>query len=208
MAVLPIAVALQLALVHAPGVAPETLLAFGEAESGLNPLAIHDNTTRKSYFPKSRDQAVALAGSLLDRKHSLDLGLMQINSANMERTSLTVESAFDPGRSMKAAEQILIDAYRQCETNRTKEDTLRCMASIYNTGRERAGILNGYVDRVWLAAERIVPAIRDAAVSTQAPASAPPPTACGPPPPSWDGWAVSTYQQCLSRQASKMSSSQ
>jgi type IV secretion system protein VirB1 len=102
MATHPITVALQLALLHAPQVAPETVLAFAQAESRLNPLAIHDNETRRSYVPASTSDAVTLAHSLLADGGSIDLGLMQINSANLSRTGLTVASAFDPAESVRA----------------------------------------------------------------------------------------------------------
>ena len=198
MAALSIAVALQLALTNAPQVAPETVLAFAQAESQLDPLALHDNTTGHSHAPPSVSEAVALARSLLSSGHSLDLGLMQINDQNLERTGLSIEAAFDPGASIAAGATILTAAYRRCQPGRDGPAALRCMASVYNTGRERAGLLNGYVARVWNAAERMVPAIR------QAIPPAPPslPTSCGPPPPSWDGWATAAHQRCLRQAAS------
>src|SRR3954454_10541155 len=70
----------------------------------------------------------------------------------------------------------------------------------YNTGKPMAGERNGYVARIYAAADHVVPAIRQAvpALSSSARDSgaAPPPNACGPPPPAWDGWAVSDYQSC------------
>src|SRR6185437_13415850 len=41
-----------------------------------------------------------------------------------------------------------------------QQAALRCAASVYNTGREQAGILNGYQANVWRAAAQIVPAIQ------------------------------------------------
>jgi type IV secretion system protein VirB1 len=194
MATLPITVALHLAMLHAPQVAPETVLTFAQAESRLNPLAIHDNETRRSYVPASASEAVTLAHSLLADGGSVDLGLMQINSANLSRTGLTVASAFDPAESVRAGGLILVEAYRRCDG---QSDQLRCMASVYNTGHPARGIRNGYVERVWTAADQIVPAIRQAPPST--PPAPPPPDPCGPPPPSWDGYAVAAYQLCQRR---------
>src|SRR5690349_8970173 len=207
MPLLTLPVVLQLAVVHAPAVAPETVAAFAQAESRLDPPAVHDNTSGLRYMPRTLAEAVALARSLLAQEHSLDLGLMQINDANLRRTGLTVESAFDPGRSVGAGAQIMVAAYRRCQQGRGEPDALRCMASIYNTGREQAGLLNGYVARVWKAADVVVPAIPkavDAASSPTfpAPSSPPPLSPCGAPPPSWDGWAVADHQRCLSRAAS------
>jgi type IV secretion system protein VirB1 len=41
---LAMATVLSLAAQCAPGVAPDTVAAIAQAESGLDPLAIHDNT--------------------------------------------------------------------------------------------------------------------------------------------------------------------
>ena len=156
---------LQLAVSVAPSIAPETLAAFAQAESKLEPLAIGDNDTGASYRPATTAAAVALATSLLSQQHSLDLGIMQINSANLARVGMTVAMAFDPGQSIRAGAVILADAYQRCRRNGTIEEqaALRCAASIYNTGKERAGIANGYQARVWRAAALLVPAIQSAA---------------------------------------------
>jgi type IV secretion system protein VirB1 len=196
-------VVLQLALAHAPQVAPETVAAFAQAESDLNPYALFDNTTRQSYAPTTAPEAAALARSLLGQGHSIDTGLMQINSANFGITGLTAETAFDPARSIQAGAQILVDAYQWCQERQPTSDPLRCMASVYNTGRPTAGERNGYVGRIYAAADHVVPAIRQAvptlSSSAPEPQAALPPNACGPPPPAWDGWAVSDYQSCIQR---------
>lgn len=163
---LPLPIATKLAAENAPAVNVGTLLAFAWFESKLRPWAIHDNTTRLSEFPASRAEAVARASTLLSLNHSLDLGLCQVNSANLARTGLTVATAFDPGRSMRAGASILVAAYQRClhgneHADRAEQQAaLRCAASIYNTGREQTGIFNGYQPGVWRAAEQIVPAIQ------------------------------------------------
>ena len=163
---------LQLAAASAPSVAPETLAAFARHESGLDPNAIHDNTTGLSIHPDSPETATALATSLLSQDHSLDLGLLQVNSANLARTKLTLRSAFEPGESLRAGAQILVAAYQQCRHGGqvAPQIALRCAASVYNTGSEQNGILNGYQAKVWRAAALIVPAIRTA--NTEQPAIA------------------------------------
>lgn len=200
---LSLAVVLQLAVANAPQVAPETVAAFAQAESRLNPFAIFDNSARKSYAPASAEEAIAIAKSLLDRGHSIDAGLMQINSANFVRTGLDAVTAFDPAQSVRAGAQILADAYQWCQDRQPAAEPLRCMASVYNTGRATAGERNGYVGKVFAAADHLVPAIRQAL--PEKPASAPEPAApivphaCGPPPPAWDGWAVSSYRICITQ---------
>jgi type IV secretion system protein VirB1 len=128
---------------------------------------------------------------------------MQINSANFSRTGLDTETAFDPAQSVRAGGQILVDAYQWCQERQPSADSLRCMASVYNTGRPTAGERNGYVGKVFAAADHLVPAIRQAVPEQPAAATAPAapviPHACGPPPPAWDGWAVSSYRLCVIR---------
>jgi type IV secretion system protein VirB1 len=169
------------------------VLAFAQAESGMNPLAIHDNDSRRSYAPNSISDAVALAEHLLSSGHSIDLGLLQISHRNLVRTGLTIETAFDPAESVRAGGLILVDAYQRCDG---APDRLRCMASIYNTGHPVRGIRNGYAARVWTAADQIVPAIKKFGHSPSPP---PPPNSCGQPPPSWDGYAVAAYELCQRR---------
>jgi type IV secretion system protein VirB1 len=158
--------AAQLAAEHASTVNIGTLLAFAYHESGLHPFAIHDNATGQSSFPGSAAEAAAQARTRLAKGHSLDLGIMQVNSANLTGTGLTLTTAFNAGESMRAGALILTAAYRQClhgndSPNGTRQQAaLRCAASIYNTGREQAGILNGYQADVWRAATQVVPAIQ------------------------------------------------
>lgn len=172
--ILALPVFLQLATTFAPSVAPETLASFAQYESRLNPNVIHDNSTGQTFLPETPVAATSLAAALLAQGHSLDLGIMQVNSANLLRVGLTVATAFDPGQSIRAGAVILVEAYQRCRHDGTidEQPALRCAASIYNTGREQAGILNGYQARVWRAAAQIVPAIQ---IAASAAPSAPPP---------------------------------
>jgi type IV secretion system protein VirB1 len=163
---LSVPTAARLAGEHAPTVNTGTLLAFAYRESRLRPFAVHDNTTGQSAFPAAAAEAASLARVRLAQGHNLDLGIMQVNSVNLARTGLTVTTAFDPGESMRAGALILTEAYRQCLRGNASPDgagqqaALRCAASVYNTGREQAGILNGYQADVWRAAALVVPAIQ------------------------------------------------
>jgi type IV secretion system protein VirB1 len=203
MASLPLVAVLHLAMAHAPTVAPETIATFAQVESGLNPYALYDNTERKGYRPTSAMEAAALAKSLLEKGHSIDTGLMQINSANFGWVGLNHITAFDPERSVKAGAMVLAEAYQRCTGQSLSADPLRCMASIYNTGNHRRGEANGYVAKIYEAADTLVPAIRQAINGKTVPPTAPaqsqaaPPHGCGPPPPRWDGWAVSDHQRCI-----------
>lgn len=182
----------QLAGSCAPHVAVETLGAVARTESGFDALAIHDNTTGKTFKPSSREEAIALTTELVvARRHSVDLGLMQINSLNFPSLGMTVTDAFDPCRSLAAAERILVQGYTVPAVGENEQAALQQTLSRYNTGDPARGLANGYVRRVQASAEVIVPAIRVQGVSTpplvsrveDAPILAQP---LSPPPPSWD----------------------
>ena len=83
-------------------VAPETLLTFAQAESGLDPLQLHDNTTGSSLRPETEAQAIAVATQLSGAGHSVDLGLLQINNRNLAWLGLTIVEAFELCPSMRA----------------------------------------------------------------------------------------------------------
>jgi len=157
---LSLSVALTLARINAPGVAPDTLVTFAQLESGLNPLALHDNATGISYAPANKAEAAALADSLiLGSRHSVDLGLMQVNFPGRSREDLTIQEAFEPDRSMRAGGAILSAAYGRCAMrDRAPAEALKCAASLYNAGAiTPAGA--AYAARLWRTAEHVVPSI-------------------------------------------------
>lgn len=151
MVFLDAAAVLALAISCAPEVAPAQLAAIAKTESGFQTLAIHDNTTRQSYQPPDKNSAMSMAKTLLAAGHSLDVGIMQINSANFRWLALTLDDAFEPCPSIKAGASVLTAVSR------------------YNTGGSSAGFSNGYVRRVLAAAADIR--------GTEAPVSGPIPSA-------------------------------
>jgi type IV secretion system protein VirB1 len=147
------AIVLGLALRCAPGVAPETLLALSRVESGLDPLAIHANGPgARAPAARSVPEAVTAARALLATGRSVDLGLAQINSANLGPLGLSVETAFDPCRSLAAGAALLRSAYADARRAAPPQAALRTALSVYNTGDRRRGWRNGYVARVAAAA--------------------------------------------------------
>lgn len=171
MSILGVAAASLLAAQCAPATAPQmqqTLLAVARTESGLSTLAINDNNTRQAYSPETIQDAVRVATELILRGHNVDLGLMQINSANLQHVRLTIATAFDACESLRAGAQILMEDYRAA---------LRSALSRYNTGDPVHGIANGYVYRVEANAEHMMPQVGTAAGS--------------PSPPKPDDWNVS-----------------
>src|ERR1700759_1148245 len=130
MSTLTIPAARALSLQCAPSVDPHMLVAIGQHESRLDPLTIHDNTTGQVLH--GADVAAA-ASQLITAGHSVDLGLMQINSRNLALLGLSVDDAFPACRSVEAAARLL------------------ALFSRYNTGSPQRGIANGYATKVMAA---------------------------------------------------------
>ena len=149
----------QMALRCGPDVAPSTLASIARTESRFQPLTINDNTIRVEGVPATRAVAVQIATRLLEAGHSVDLGVMQINSRNFTRLGLTPDTAFDPCRSIAAASAILVGAYTGGVNHGAEQSALRAAISDYNTGSPLLGFENGYVHKVELAARTIVPAL-------------------------------------------------
>jgi type IV secretion system protein VirB1 len=135
----------------APTVGPRTMAAIVKVESGGDPFAIGDNTTSRSYHPRLRMMAEALARRLIDAGHSVDLGLAQIDDANLARLGLNVQTAFDACASLAAEAQILAEDYSLAARYfGAGQVALRHAIGMYNTGRLDAG--GAYVRRVLIAA--------------------------------------------------------
>jgi type IV secretion system protein VirB1 len=188
----------QLALRCGPSVAPSTLASIARTESGFQPLTINDNTTQTSGVPATGDIAIQISSKLLEAGHSVDIGIMQINSANFAKLGLTLQGAFDPCRSIAAAAVILAGDYTGAETHDGQQAALRVAISKYNTGDAQRGFANGYVHKVELVAGRIVPALDVGAASSAIDSHPLPAAASGTPvdpsaPPSWDVWSSFDY---------------
>ena len=137
-----------LALRCAPQVSVDMLEAVARAESGLNPWALHDNTTDQTEHAASQTRAEADANQWISHGDSVDLGLMQINSENLSALGLTVKSALDPCASLAAGAAILRAAYGSDDTPATQQVALLMALSRYNTGSPIRGIMNGYAHKV------------------------------------------------------------
>jgi type IV secretion system protein VirB1 len=172
----------------APSGPEATLQAVAQTESGLDPRALHDNTTNASEAPASLQVALTDVEQWIGRGHSVDLGLMQINSANLAALGMTTRSALDPCASLAGGAAVLQAAYGDSHTSAGQQAALLVALSRYNTGSPFKGILNGYARRV----------IANAHAATAAPSSSPVQTttlADPKAPPSWDVWATAAYAQ-------------
>jgi type IV secretion system protein VirB1 len=139
-------------LVHlcAPQIAPTTATAIISVESGGYPWAIDDDTARKSYHPKTYEEARDLALSLLSQGHNLDLGIMQVNSDNLARYGVDPATAFDPCLNVSMGADILTRAYHASEAvYGPGQNALFHAFEIYNSGRANGA--QHYAEVVWSA---------------------------------------------------------
>jgi type IV secretion system protein VirB1 len=135
----------------APAIAPSTMTAIVRVESGGNPLAIGDNTTRRSYYPHDPASAESLARRLLDAGDLLDVGIAQIDSMNLAGFGVTVHTIFDPCINLSVGARILSDDYTfAAQRYGDGQVALRHAIGMYNTGRLNGGAR--YIARVLAAA--------------------------------------------------------
>ena len=164
----------------APWVAHSTMAAIVKTESAFRPLAIGVNgRARLARQPETKEEAVVTAKWLISHGHNIDMGLGQVNSANLAKTGLTVEDAFEPCKNVAAAATILHWNYQAARGKvQGEQAALRAALSAYNTGSFTKGFSNGYVQKVVNNAAAAVPgmAVQAAApiplVGAQAPKTA------------------------------------
>ena len=130
-----------------PQVAPDTMTAIVQTESEGNPWAIGVNGAGAVRQPSSKAEAIQVASDLIARGHNIDMGLAQINSANLVWLKLTVKQVFDPCTNLRAGAFILTDNYRRAISG-GEERPLHAALSAYNTGSFTRGLRNGYVAKV------------------------------------------------------------
>lgn len=129
----------------APWVATQTMAAIVRTESQFNPLAININSKfRLERQPSTKVEAIQTAKWLLANNYNIDMGLGQVNSANMRKANLSVEDAFDPCKNIAAAAKILQSNYASASKRTSSEQhALRAALSAYNTGSYSRGLANG-----------------------------------------------------------------
>jgi type IV secretion system protein VirB1 len=137
-------------LACAMNVAPVTLDAIVRAESGGNPIAIYVNhLAGPQPHAASTADAAALARRYIAAGYSVDIGLMQVNSRNLQALGYTIEDALDPCRNISGGAAILTADYsRAVQQFGEGQRALLAALSAYNTGDFYRGFGNGYVSRV------------------------------------------------------------
>jgi type IV secretion system protein VirB1 len=142
------------------------MAALVKVESGGNPYALNINGGEKLLRqPRSAAEARAWANWLVSRGYSVDMGLAQINSGNLNKLGVSPAQLFDPCTNLGAGAKILTANYIGAANRYGNGQTaLRAALSAYNTGNHRSGIANGYVAKVTAAAEpTIAPPLRKSA---------------------------------------------
>jgi type IV secretion system protein VirB1 len=131
-----------------PGIlSTTTVQAIIANESGGNPLAIRVNGANLALpAPRDADDATALATRLVAAGYSVDLGLMQVNSANLPWLHESVRDMFSLCANIAAGSLIFTEDYDLAlRAMKFGTDALDAALSAYNTGNFVDGIVNGYV---------------------------------------------------------------
>lgn len=137
----------------APNVAPLTIQEIIRVESGGNPLAVNINARngvrlRPTIKITTSEHAIAVTHAAMERGHTVDMGYMQVNSANLKKLGYTVEDMFEPCKNLAAGARILTLAYASAlPYHQNEQAALRAALSAYNTGSFQRGFSNGYVSR-------------------------------------------------------------
>ncbi len=144
----------QLVVQCAPAVATPTMMAIVRVESSGNPLAMNVNGSQHlARQPASKTQAIDWATWLITHGYSVDLGLAQVNSRNLQRLGVAADQMFEPCDNLKAGARILSENYTgAAQKFGPGHLALNAAISAYNTGNYRNGFTNGYVAKVAAAA--------------------------------------------------------
>lgn len=146
---------LDLILACAPSVAPATIQQIIRVESAGNPYAVNINTRNGVKLKPAEkittpEHAIAVTYAAMARGHTVDMGYMQVNSANLVKLGYTVEDMFNPCKNLTAGARVLEVAYLQMlPKHRNEQAALSAALSIYNTGNSRNGFMNGYVEKYY-----------------------------------------------------------
>jgi len=147
----------------APEIPLVTLRAVARAESAFHPYALSLNYPRRTARehgldsaglflarqPRTLDEARAWTHWLADRRRSVSIGLLQINSEEAATLGLTADQLFDPCTNIRAGARLLAAYYRQTSaTIGDGQQALLCALSGYNSGSPTIGFRNGYLDAV------------------------------------------------------------
>ena len=118
-------------------------------KSLLKRWRLPDGTLHLKRQPATPEEALAWLRYFEQHAISVDVGLMQVSTAEAERRGLASESLLDPCNNLRAGWEILEEAYQtEVSTYGPGQTALQHALSRYNTGDTERGFDNGYVRRV------------------------------------------------------------
>ena len=153
-----------------PAAPQSTLRGVIEAESSGNPNAMQidfpkallkrwnlpHGTLRLKRQPTDQREALDWLAYFQSYDIFVDLGLMQVSTAEAKRRGISPESLLQPCTNLRVGWQILEEDYRiEKKTFGPGQEALHHAISRYNTGNSQHGIANGYLGRVLGAVRRL-----------------------------------------------------
>ena len=151
---------LALAQECAPTVAPQTMAAVVNVESGYNPYAIGVVGGRLARQPKTQEEAVATAKQLASDGWNFSVGVAQVNRYNLPKYQVSYEQAFDACTNLRVGSKILEECYvRASKQTREPQAALHAAFSCYYSGNFTRGFKPdvigkpSYVQKVLASAE-------------------------------------------------------
>lgn len=129
----------------------ELIRAIAKQESNGEPTAFYINKWEMGQFKYlTLKEAVLVSEKMVEEGYTVDVGLMGINSRNLERFGVSITEGFDPCTNINLGEQILFENIQHAESHGHQgHDAIKVALSMYNTGSMERGFNNGYVDKVW-----------------------------------------------------------
>jgi len=125
-------------------------------KSLLKQWRLPDGTLHLKRQPATPEEALAWLRYFEQHAISVDLGLMQVSTAEAERRGLAPETLLDPCNNLRAGWKILEEAYQtEVRTYGPGQTALQHALSRYNTGDTERGFDNGYVQRVLAALSQL-----------------------------------------------------
>ncbi len=107
-----------------PGMVPEFWPSVVRVESHYDPLALHDDTASRSYYPDTSAETEATARRLMAAGHSIGVGLSQLTAGSearfFEKFGLSIRQALDPCTNMQAGARHFVNgALQRYNTGKT-----------------------------------------------------------------------------------------
>ncbi|WP_426197171.1 lytic transglycosylase domain-containing protein [Massilia sp. DWR3-1-1] len=131
---------LALAQECAPTVAPQTMAAVVNVESGYKPFAIGVVGGRLARQPANKEEAVATAIALADAGWNFSMGVAQVNRHNLPKYNISYAQAFDACTSLRVGSKILEECYvRAAKGPRDSQAALQAAISCYYSGNFTRG---------------------------------------------------------------------